>query len=172
LPAADGAGDPQGFDRLSSNELGSLLVQTDELAQQLLGSLTEIRSALATANSADLVRILEKESAILTRLGEVGAAPGVVGAAATQPNGAASLEEQIRRVEPQGGPLLQRWQSLRATLQRCNAINRANAAAVAAMEQRVRLAISLLRQGSPEALAYGPAGMPLRQDLRRRVTRA
>lgn len=171
MPAADGAGDPQGVDRLSSNELGTLLGQTDELAQQLLGSLTEIRTALSTANSADLVRILEKESAILTRLSEANA-PGVTGASLSELSGSASLEEQIRRVEPEGGPLIQRWQSLRATLQRCNAINRANGAAVAAMEQRVRLAISLLRQGSPEAFAYGPAGTPLHQGLRRRVTRA
>lgn len=171
MPAADGAGNPQGADRLSAQELGTLLGQTDELAQQLLGSLTEIRTALSAANSADLVRILEKESAILTRLSEANA-PGVTGTPLSQAEGAASLEAQIRRVEPEGGPLIQRWQSLRATLQRCNAINRANGAAVAAMEQRVRLAISLLRQGSPEALAYGPAGTPLRQDLRRRVTRA
>lgn len=169
--AAEDAVDPRGVDRLSSAELGTLLAQTDELAQQLLGSLSEIRTALSTANSADLVRILEKESAILTRLSEANA-PGVTGAPLAQANGSNGLEDQIRRVEPEGGPLIQRWQSLRATLQRCNAINRANAAAVAAMEQRVRLAISLLRQGSPEALAYGPAGTPLRQDLRRRVTRA
>ena len=82
------------------------------------------------------------------------------------------IEDLVRSVEPDGGPLQRRWESLRSTLLRCNAVNRANGMAVNMMEQRVRLAISLLRQGSAATVAYGPAGTTVRSDARRRVTRA
>ena len=78
----------------------------------------------------------------------------------------------IRRFEPNGGPLQQQWHSLRGTLERCSALNRANGIAVAAMEHRVRLAMSLLRQGPFSAIGYGPGGEALRPDARRTVTRA
>jgi flagellar biosynthesis/type III secretory pathway chaperone len=153
-------------DALSAQELGGLLAQLDGLANQVLASLGEIRTALATANSSTLVRVLEKESAILTHL--AGLAPVSDGAGDRQPG----IEDLVRSVEPDGGPLQRRWESLRSTLLRCNAVNRANGMAVNMMEQRVRLAISLLRQGSAATVAYGPAGTTVRSDARRRVTRA
>jgi len=151
---------------LSAQELDGLLTQLDDLANQVLASLGEIRAALAAANSSTLVRVLEKESAILTHLAVLAPANG--GADDRQPG----IEDLVRSIEPDGGPLHRRWESLRSTLLRCNAVNRANGVAVNMMEQRVRLAISLLRQGSAAPVAYGPAGTTVRSDARRRVARA
>lgn len=172
MQAADGAAGARPSGRPSVDELGVLLAQTDEVARQMLASLTEIQSALATANSADLVRVLEKESAILARLEACAPKQGGAARPAGGGDGPPGIEDLLRQAEPQGGPLHQRWESLRATLQQCNALNRANGVAVAVIEQRVRLAISLLRQGSATPVAYGPAGVTLRTDARRRVTRA
>jgi flagellar biosynthesis/type III secretory pathway chaperone len=172
LPAADGAAGTQPAGRPSVDELGALLAQTEEVARQMLSSLSEIQAALASANSADLVRVLEKESAILARLEACAPPRGSSAARAGDGDVPAGIEDLLRHAEPQGGPLHQRWQSLRATLQQCNTLNRANGVAVAVIEQRVRLAISLLRQGSAAPVAYGPAGVTLRTDVRRRVTRA
>lgn len=172
LPAADGLADARVTSRPSVDELGTLLAQTDEFARQMLSSLSEIQAALATANSASLMRVLEKETAILARLEAHvpirGATPGSVASG----DGSTGIEDMVRRAEPDGGPLHRRWESLRATLQKCNALNRANGVAVAVIEQRVRLAISLLRQGSAAPVAYSPAGVTLRSDARRRVSRA
>ncbi len=172
MPAADAGTDARPSGRPSVGELGALLTQTDEVARQMLASLSEIQSALATANSTDLVRVLEKESAILAQLETCASVPGTAARAGRDGVDPPGIEDLLRQAEPQGGPLHQRWESLRATLQQCNALNRANGVAVAVIEQRVRLAISLLRQGSAAPIAYGPGGVTLRTDGRRRVTRA
>ena len=172
LPAADGLADARVPGRPSVDELGALLAQTDDLARQMHSSLAEIQAALATANSASLVRVLEKESAILARLEAYAPPRGATLGLVADGDGPAGIEDMIRLAEPDGGPLHRRWESLRTTLQKCNALNRANGVAVAVIEQRVRLAISLLRQGTAVPVAYSPAGATLRSDVRRRVSRA
>lgn len=172
LPVADSLADARATVRPAADELGTLLAQTDEFARQMLASLSEIQAALATANSASLVRVLEKESAILARLEAHAPMRGAVLGGVADGDGPTGIEDMVRLAEPDGGPLHRRWESLRATLQQCNALNRANGVAVAVIEQRVRLAISLLRQGSAVPVAYSPAGMTLRSDVRRRVNRA
>jgi len=172
LPAADRGAEARPLAHPSTEELGALLAQTDDVARQMLASLAEIQAALASANSADLVRVLEKESAILARLEACAPLRGAGAGRAEPGDGVPGIEDLLRQAEPPGGPLHQRWESLRATLQQCNVLNRANGVAVAVIEQRVRLAISLLRQGSTAPVAYGPAGVTLRTDVRRRVTRA
>jgi flagellar biosynthesis/type III secretory pathway chaperone len=156
----------------SADELAALLAQTETVARQLQSSLSEIKTALASASSSDLLRVLDKETAILARLEDC--APALDPAAGPAADGAKSsgIANAIRDVEPQGGPLHRQWESLRATLQQCNALNRANGFAVGIIEQRVRLAISLLRHGSAAPVAYSPAGATVRSDVRRRVTHA
>lgn len=171
MPGADGAGVGRHAGSATLAELGTLLAQTDDVARQMHSTLTEIQTALATANSDDLVRVLERESAILARL-EACAPRGNPAGTATVGIGPPGIEDLLRSAEPNGGPLHRRWESVRRTLQQCNALNRANGVAVAVIEQRVRLAISLLRQGPAAPVAYGPAGATLRSDVRRRVTRA
>jgi flagellar biosynthesis/type III secretory pathway chaperone len=164
LPGADGASPALPGDSPTAAELGALLEKTSGLAQQLLASLTSIESALSSADSARLLRELEAETALLAKL-EATSLPSAEA-------GRDGIDDLVRRLEPQGGPLQQRWETMRTLLQRCSAQNRANGIAVAAMEHRVRLAMSLLRQGSWSAVGYGPGGEALRPDLRRHVTRA
>jgi flagellar biosynthesis/type III secretory pathway chaperone len=168
LPGADGASPARPGEGPTATELDALLDKTSALAQQLLASLSGIESALSAADSARLLRELETETTVIAKL-EATALPGAEAGAATGRDG---IEAMIRRVEPDGGPLQRRWETLRSTLQRCSALNRANGVAVAAMEHRLRLALSLLRQGSHAAIGYGPGGEVLRTDSRRHVTRA